>query len=294
MTSSLRRGRLGLPLVLAFLCVALLEVEAQAQEKAASVKEFTYKSTEQGDLKMFLHFPANWKQTDQRPAIVFFFGGGWTQGTVNQFTDQASYLATRGMVAARADYRVKSRHDVTPDKCVEDAKSAVRWLRKNAATLGIDPNRIVASGGSAGGHIAACTGTTPGPEAEGEDSSVSSKPNAMILFNPVLRLSQVPQLADRVGGNEELAKLISPTLHLRKDTPPTLFFYGTADRLLEQGKEFEAKSKELGHGGQLYTADAEGHGFFNRSPWKERTLYRADEFLGSLGFLEGKPTLTAP
>ena len=66
---------------------------------------------------------------------------------------------------------MKSRHGVTPKECVEDAKSAVRWLRQNAAKLGIDPNRIVAAGGSAGGHIAACTGLAPGLEADGEDTA---------------------------------------------------------------------------------------------------------------------------
>jgi hypothetical protein len=81
---------------------------------------------------MHVHFPADWKKDDKRPAIVFFFGGGWTSGTVKQFEPQAAYLASRGLVAARADYRVKSRHEVTPDACVEDARSAVRWLRQNA------------------------------------------------------------------------------------------------------------------------------------------------------------------
>jgi acetyl esterase/lipase len=126
----------------------------QAKETA---KTFTFKKTTKADkitpvsLEMHVHFPTDWKKDDKRSAIVFFFGGGWTSGTVQQFEPQAAYLASRGMVAARAEYRVKSRHEVTPDACVEDAKSAVRWLRQNAALLGIDPDRIVASGGSAGG-----------------------------------------------------------------------------------------------------------------------------------------------
>ena len=88
------------------------------------------------------------------PAIVFFFGGGWSQGTVTQFTPQAKHFAERGMVAILADYRVFRRHGTTALEAMADARSAVRWVRANASKLGVDPNRIVAAGGSSGGHIA--------------------------------------------------------------------------------------------------------------------------------------------
>ncbi|OAI48439.1 hypothetical protein AYO44_06910 [Planctomycetaceae bacterium SCGC AG-212-F19] len=271
-----------------------LAVPAFAQDQPKeTVKPFTYKKTKQADLVMQVHFPAEWKKEDKRAAIVFFFGGGWTSGDVKQFEPQASYLASRGMVSARADYRVKSRHDVTPDACVQDAKSAVRWLRQNAATLGIDPDRIVASGGSAGGHIAACT-ACPGLDADVDDLKISSRPNAMLLFNPVLRFDGDAGLMARIKNDEKLGKAISPTLHLTKETPPTLLFYGKQDGLLKQGEEFMAKSKEVGHKADIFLADGVGHGFFNRSPWKEKTLLRADEFLESLGYLKGKPTIKVP
>jgi acetyl esterase/lipase len=224
---------------------------------------------------------------------VFFFGGGWTNGSVRQFEPQATYLAGRGMVAARADYRVKSRHGVAPDACVEDAKSAVRWLRQNAARLGLDPGRVVASGGSAGGHLAACT-ACPGLDARGEDRTISSRPDALLLFNPVLRFDGVPGMMSRIGNDEKVGKLLSPTLHLAKDTPPALLFYGKKDRLLKQGEEFVQRSKEVGHRAELYLAEGVGHGFFNGPPWRERTLERADAFLGSLGYLKGKPTIKVP
>lgn len=260
----------------------------------AQTKDFTYKKFDGGELTLTVHYPPGWKKEDQRPGIVFFFGGGWKSGKPTQFQTQAEYLATRGMVTARADYRVKSRQNVTPDKCVEDAKSAVRWMRKNAGDLGVDPERIVAAGGSAGGHIAACTGLCPGLDATGEDLSVSSKPNALLLFNPVLRFDGVATLMERIGGDEKLGKQLSPTLHLEKNSPPTMIFFGTADRLKEMGDEFMKKSKELGHNADMFLAPDQPHGFFNRAPWQEKTLYRADEFLTSIGYLQGKPTLKAP
>lgn len=257
-------------------------------------KTFTYKKTKQANLDLVVHYPPGWKAEDKRPVIVFFFGGGWTSGKITQFEPQAKYLASRGMVAARADYRVKSRHEVTPAECVEDAKSAVRWLRQNAKTLGIDPERIVSSGGSAGGHIAACTALTDGLEAAGEDAKVSSKPNALVLYNPVLKFAGVESLMKRIDNKEDLGKLLSPTLHLTKTTPPTLLLFGTSDKLIEQAEEFVKKSKELGHRAELMSAEGQPHGFFNRSPWQERTTYRVDVFLKTLGYLEGKPTIQEP
>ena len=278
-----KRSLLGL-----FVCMSLLaaiQVRADDQSKGAGTKSFVYKKTKQADLELVVHYPLGWKDSDKRPAIVFFFGGGWENGKITQFEPQASYLARRGMVAARADYRVKSRQGVTPKECVEDAKSAVRWLRANAAKLGVDSDRIVAAGGSAGGHIAACTAFTPGLDAEGEDAKISSRPNVLVLFNPVLRFVGIPELMGRISNNETLGKAISPTLHLTKDSPPTLIFFGTADRLAAMGDEFMKKSKELGHPAELFTAEGQPHGFFNRPPWQEKTTQRMDEFLVSIGYI---------
>jgi len=274
------------------LAMALRAAPAQEGEGDAATREYVYKKTPKGDLAMTVHFPPGWKAAEARPAVVFFFGGGWSGGTINQFADQAAYLASRGMVAARADYRVKSRQGVTPDACVEDAKSAVRWLRQKAGELGIDPNRIVGAGGSAGGHIAACAAMTPGLDAKGEDASVSSKPNALVLFNPVLDLQNLGQHAAGLG--DDTVKAISPNLHVAKDTPAAVLFYGTKDKFLAHGQAMLAKSKEAGNRVELWTADGQPHTFFNRPPWKQLTLIEADEFLVSLGYLKGKPTVEAP
>jgi acetyl esterase len=270
------------------LCVAFASQAHAADDSVGSsgpTKTFVYKKTKQAELEIVVHFPPGWKTSDRRAAIVFFFGGGWTNGRLSQFEPQATALASRSLVTARADYRVKSRHGVSPDACVEDAKSAVRWLRQNALMLGIDSNRLVAAGGSAGGHIAACTALTDGLEAAGEDLRISSRPNAMILFNPVLRLDHLPALLARVGHDEKLAKQISPNLHISKETPPTLMFFGDQDPLMRQGEEFVRQAKQVGCRAELVTAQGQKHGYFNHDPWTEQTLQRADDFLVSLGYL---------
>ena len=155
----------------AMVIVAMLAfgTSAFAQPKGATkittekfrIEDFVFKKTPQGELTLHGFFPTDWKPTDQRPVIVFFFGGGWKNGSFTQFVPQSEYFATRGIVAFSADYRIESKHKTTPDVCVEDAKSAIRWVRANAGKLGIDPNKVIASGGSAGGHLAAATAAYP-------------------------------------------------------------------------------------------------------------------------------------
>jgi len=253
----------------------------------------TYKTIGDRELKIHIHYPSGWKTGDARPAIIFFFGGGWTGGKVEQFQPQAEYIAGRGMVAARADYRVKSRDGVTPDKCVEDARSAVRWMRQNAGRLGVDPKKLVASGGSAGGHLAACIMIPKSVEADGDDLSISTIPQSMVLFNPVLSFEN-EQMLKRLKGDEKLARKISPTRYLDKNAPPALILFGTNDRLKIFGDEYWKKARTIGVRADEFLAEGQGHGFFNRSPWTERTLLATDKFLASLGFLKGEPTIKVP
>jgi acetyl esterase len=137
--------------------MALCNMQTIAQEvdsERPAKKEIVYKTIGERKLKMNVDFPPGWKKTDTRPVIVFFFGGGWNGGSVNAFARQAEYFSSRGLVCARADYRIKNKDGVTPDKCVEDARSAIRWVRANSAELGIDPQKLITAGGSAGGHLA--------------------------------------------------------------------------------------------------------------------------------------------
>ena len=294
--------------LLFFLTLAVLPSLTQAQnakprakigapkmtEVAVKNEVRIYKKTPQGELALHFSFPTDWKATDKRPAIVFFFGGGWKSGSYTQFVAQSDYFASRGLVAASADYRIESIHHTTPDKCVEDAKSAVRYLRQHAVELGICAENVVASGGSAGGHIAACTALIEGFNAETDDLEVSAVPNAMVLFNPALNIDELAQKKDAPPETKGMMAAITPNRFIKAGTPPAIMFFGTSDALKAGADGYLAKAKPLGLRAELWTAEGQAHGFFNKAPWSQLTTKKADEFLVSLGYLQGEPTVKIP
>lgn len=252
-------------------------------------KTEVYKAIDGIELGMHFHFPKGWKATDQRPVMIFFFGGGWKKGTTQQFVVQANHFAGRGIVTARADYRINTERkgNVLPDKCVEDARSAVRWLRANATKLGIDPGQVISAGGSAGGHLAFCTSIKNTVDAPKDDLSISPIPQAMVLYNPALFYA-----ANITGDNGTLGllsadklKAISPLEHIDQDTPPAYILFGTKDRLKAGADEYLKLAKQLGLRAEMFTAEGQGHGFFNSEPWMSKTIPVVDDFLVSLGYL---------
>jgi acetyl esterase len=281
--------------ILAALAIASPVPAGQAKkakpQKPEPTRQVVYKTIGDVELKMHIFEPANHKPSDRRPAIVFFFGGGWNGGTPSQFYTHCAYLASRGMVAMGAEYRIKSRHGTPPSECVKDGKSAMRWVRRHADTLGIDPNKLAAGGGSAGGHVAAATATVT---AFNEDASVSAVPNAPVLFNPVYDNGPDGYGFSRV---EEYWQDFSPAHNIRKGIPPAIVFLGSKDKLIPvaTAEKFKAKMESVGARSELMIFEGEGHGFFNFGRGDNanyrKTVIAMDRFLESLGFLEGEPTI---
>ena len=257
-------------------------------------REMTYKSI--GDVALQAHV---FERADRETGVltsgvVFFFGGGWQGGTPEQFFPHCRHFASRGMVAVSAEYRVADRHGTTPFECAADGKSAVRWMRSHAAELGVNPHQIVAGGGSAGGHVAACTGVIAGLDQEDEDLTVSSKPDALMLFNPVLDTTETGFGADRLGAR---ARDLSPVHHVSKGAPPAIVFHGTADTVvpLENVERFRDEMTAAGSRCDLLAYEGEGHGFFNYGrdggEAYKQTVRAADAFLVTLDFLSDKPLI---
>lgn len=249
-------------------------------------RQVTYKTV--GDVVLQLHVFEKASDSKDRPAIVFFFGGGWNGGSPSQFYPHCQHLANQGFVAISAEYRVKSRNDTTPFECVEDGKSALRWVRSHAAELRIDPNKIAAGGGSAGGHVAAAVATVPGLNADSDPKDVSCVPNALVLFNPVYDNGPTGYGYSRV--KDRYAE-ISPMHNIRKGMPPAIVFLGTEDQLIPvaTAELFKQKMEAVGSESILKLYEGEGHGFFNFGKGDGSnslsTIAAMDEFLQKLGYL---------
>lgn len=249
----------------------------------ASVR--AYRKIEGGELNLYILNPPNHRPGDKSPAIVFFFGGSWRRGQPSQFARQAQYFAARGMVAICADYRVRERQGTTPFECVADGKAAVRWIRSHAGELGIDPHRIAAAGGSAGGHVAVCAALTDGLEEPGADVAVSCVPDALVLYNPVIDTSEAGFGYKAIGTRWEE---ISPVHRVRAKMPPTLVFHGKNDRTVPFSgiERFVDEMKQRGNACQLMAFDGQGHGFYVRKePFYSQVVAETDRFLAALGWI---------
>lgn len=278
---------------IAALCTSLTDkLEAAPPEG----KAFTYKKVDDRELKIYVTKPGNWKTGDTRPAIVFFHGGGWTGGAPGQFTEHSKYFASRGLVCFQVEYRLLNRsNSESPQKCIEDAKSAMRWVRSRSKTFGITPNQIASAGGSAGGHLAAFLGTTDGVDSESDDLNVSAKSNAMLLFNPVYDNGPGGWGTKRVGSNY---KRFSPAHNLSSDDPPSIVFLGDNDKLIPvaTAEAFRDSLQTQGVVSELVVYKGQSHGFFNHgrndNQFYNATVVASDKFLEKLGWLSGSPTLS--
>lgn len=176
--------------------------------------------------------------------VLLVHGGGWSQGDRTQLKGYGILLGRRGYVCVASEYRLTGEA-LWPAQ-IEDVKAAIRWMRTNADELGFDPDRLVISGNSAGGHlvlVAAGTPNAPVFEGSGGNPGVSTEVSAVIAFYPPTGLELrdwggLPSLFGK-GANEEVLRQASPLTYAGPSFPPTLLFHGNADEVVP-AREAEA------------------------------------------------------
>ncbi|MFC1462083.1 sialate O-acetylesterase [Verrucomicrobiota bacterium] len=256
-----------------------------AREAMVADEKIAYSETDSGPLLLHVFRPPG-PGTQPLPAMLLFFGGGWRGGTPRQFYTHSACLAAHGMIAICAEYRVESRHNSMPLDSVADGRKAVLWLLEHAGELGIDPERVVVGGGSAGGHVALASILCDRIGAPLGEAMRSVR--GMVVFNPVADTTETGYGADRLG---EDAESCSPLHNVREGLPPAIVFHGSGDKCisLECVQRLERAMLEKGNRCEVVVYDGETHGFFNfeRNPdVYVDTMQRVIAFLRSVGMLD--------
>lgn len=281
--------RMLLPRFLVTLVLAGSGVISIAQTEPAAGERFTYKVVDGKPLEMEIYFPPDWNPAKRSyPGIILFHGGGWGNGSLTAFRYQCQYFASRGLVAATSNYTLVKSKGYTGEGsrkriCITDAKSAIRWMKSQAEELGLDSDRLIAGGGSAGGHISMLATHNPGLNDPRDPPDVDTSVAAYVLFNPAF------------APVDERDPEVDMLKHLDPEMAPTIAFFGTKDKWKPGWDAVQQKLESTGADQiELQLAPGAEHAFFNQQPWKDLTLIAADEFLVELGFLNGAPERAIP
>lgn len=271
--------------LLLFLYWLLLSVP-QLEGQPSGQTQVVYKTIDTTRLHLEIYYPETMDSNRLYPAMIFFFGGGWNTGKITHFEYHARHFSGKGLICFLVDYRVKSRHGTTPFESLKDAKSAIRFIRSQAKQFRVDTGRIIAAGGSAGGHLAAATAVIDDFNEASDDLTISCKPNALVLYNPVIDNGPGGYGFERIGIQY---KDFSPLHNIRAGTPPVVFFLGTKDRLIpvETAQYFRTVMEKVGSRCDLHLFEDQDHGFFNygNQQYYTETVRLTEEFLQSLGYL---------
>jgi acetyl esterase len=263
-------------------------IETRSETNAPAVTPVTlpgaepyiYRDGKPEPMRLHVFKPKDWKETDRRAALVFFFGGGWTKGTPERSAGYAKWAATLGMVGIAPDYRTKERFGTTPLESVADGRAAMRWVQDHANKLGIDTNKIVVGGSSAGGHVALWTAIAHTPPGSVAGEAPRAKPFALILISPVSDTSSATGYTPkRFGENTEA---LSPVHQLDPKMPPVLVFHGDADTTVTNRQSIALRDKLVASSNvcELVTVPGGTHGFQTQLPeWKDKSRVIIKEFL---------------
>lgn len=244
-----------------------------AKDEIVFEKDIEYSNPDNQHLKVDLARPNG---EGPYPAIVCIHGGGFRAGDRQGYDGLIKKLAKNGYVAITVEYRLAPKYPYPA--AIHDVKAAVRWLRANAAKYHVDPDRVGATGGSAGGHLAQFLGVTGGVkkfEGVGGNPEQSSSVVCVVNFyGPSDFTKSYGKSVDAavvlplfLGGNleQERKKHIeaSPLYWVTPDASPTLCVHGTKDQYVafEQAEWIVDRLKAAGVEAELLPMVGSMHGF---------------------------------
>ena len=261
--------------------------EARDREILKDAATYVYQERPQGPVQAHVFFPQD-TFTEPRPVVVFFHGGFWDTPTPTQFVPHCLHFASRGAIAVAAETRTSARHGTNAVDAIEDARDLIRWLRHNADTFNLDPDRITL-GGAAGGALLALLATMPKPKQLPPVDGLDCRPQALILFSALVNPTNKGAAHDRFPDGKT-AKRNSPIHLIRRKLPPMLCFHGKTDRItpFDEMQRFCRKMRFWGNSCELVDFERADHSFFNFNVSHknfEATIGAADRFLVSCGML---------
>ena len=274
-------------LILSLASLTVLHAQSSPSNSTPPGKVFVYKTTHGQPQKMEVYFPETHGSGIKKVSgVLLFHGGGWKGGDLNQFRFACAYFAKRGLVAATANYYMNSEDETkalpqgTSRKrvCVTDAASALRWFKQHAEELGIDPNRIVVGGGSAGGHIALLASLQHDLDDPSDPKAIDTSVLGYLFFCSAF-----------TADGKDNDKSVDAFAQLKPGIAPSLFLFGEQDPWLPAAEKLVPALRQTGARAELLVADKVGHMFFTKPEWYDCALVECDRFLVSLGILSGEP-----
>lgn len=270
-------------------------VVAVLPDSVAMQEDLVYATYGERKLHLDLFLPKS--GAELRPAIVVVHGGGWMSGDKLRFRALAQTLAARGYATAAIEYRLGG--EAKFPAAVHDCNAVVRWLRANAKLHAIDPERIGAVGGSAGGHLVGMMAAAPHIaelQGDGGNSEQSSAIQAAVVMAGPFDLTsgRVAERSRKDAANSftnrwigktvdeapDVYRLASPLTHLSKQTPPILFQNGEFD-FPEANRASRQRLRELGVPTNILVYKDGEHGCWNRHPWFEPMVNDIDAFFAA-------------
>lgn len=286
-----------------FTVVSAYKNDVKKHPNIKIVKEFDFKTVKElrditycswGERELKLDIFKNETSSSLKTAIIFIHGGAWRTGDKSQHHPLAQQLANRGYVCFTPEYRLST--EALFPSAIYDLKAAIRWVRANADTYNIDPEKIVVSGFSAGGELASFIGTTANKaifENEGCFSEVSSHVNAIINIDGILSFihpdsggeenENISAATHWFGYNKKenplLWKLASPLTHVNSQTPPSLFINSSVSHMHAGRKDFIDVLRNYNIYSEIISFETAPHSFILYHPWFEPSVNGIDNFL---------------